>query len=199
MRDQTIVDQAQRPSGFLGRIMGEVMAATNRPRNMWLLDQLDIQPVQKGFEFGFGIGETLTGFLDRSEGSSAIGVDWSQSMIDAAARRNSTSIEDGRLRLQCGDVTGPAIKIDGLFDRIWCSNVIQMIEDRPALFSRLRANLASDGLLALCFQPRGPSAPPARMLAPKCESELKSAGYSQVETRWMPDASPEAFCIVARS
>jgi hypothetical protein len=198
MRDQTIVDQAQRPSGFLGRMMGEVMAATNRPRNTWLLEQLDIQPRQKGFEFGFGNGETLTGFLDRSEGGSALGVDWSQAMIDTAASRNKAAISDCRLQLRCGDMADPAFKIDGLFDRIWCSNVIQMIADRPGLFARLRANLASEGLLALCFQPRGPSAPPPRILAPKCVGELKDAGFSQVETYWMPNASPEAFCIVAR-
>ena len=198
MRDQTIVDQAQRPSGFLGRMMGEVMAATNRPRNTWLLGQLDIQPRQRGFEFGFGNGETLTGFLDRSDGGSALGVDWSQAMIDTAASRNKAAIKDHRLQLVCGDVADPTFKIDGLFDRIWCSNVIQMIEDRPGLFVRLHANLASQGLLALCFQPRGPSAPPPRVLAPKCLADLKNAGYNQVEVCWMPNASPEAFCIVAR-
>lgn len=199
MRDQAIVGQAQRPSGFLGRMMGDVMAATNRPRNKWLLDQIDIQSGQKGFEFGFGNGETLTRFLARSEGSSALGVDWSNSMIDAAARRNKAAIAQGRLSLQCGHMANPTLKIEGLFDRIWCSNVIQMIEDRPSLFVRLRANLAPLGLLALCFQPRGPSAPPPRILAPNCVSELETAGYSRVETLWMPNASPEAFCIVARS
>jgi Methyltransferase domain len=198
MRDQTIVDQAQRPSGFLGRMMGEVMAATNRPRNTWLLGQLDIQPRQRGFEFGFGNGETLTGFLDRSEGGSALGVDWSQAMIDTASTRSKAAIKNHRLKLVCGDMADPAFKIDGLFDRIWCSNVIQMIADRSGLFVRLRANLAGEGLLALCFQPRGPSAPPPRILAPKCVDELKDAGFSQVETNWMPKASPEAFCIVAR-
>lgn len=190
--------QAERPSGFLGRLMGEIMATTNRPRNRWLLDQLDLRPGLSGLEFGFGNGETLTGFLERMGDGRAFGIDWSQSMIDAAAARNKPPIASGRLRLQLGDITNPEIQIDGRFDRIWSSNVIQMIEDRPALFGRLLPVLANDGLLALCFQPRGPTAPPAEKLAPLCTADLRASGFSRVEIRWMPGASPSAFCILAR-
>lgn len=190
--------QAERPSGFLGRVMGELMAMTNRPRNRWLLDQLDLRPGVSGLEFGFGNGETLTGFLERTGDGRALGIDWSQSMVDAAAARNKAATVSGRLRLQLGDITNPDLRIDGKFDRIWCSNVIQMIEDRPALFGRLLPALAEDGLLALCFQPRGPTAPPAETLAPPCTADLTAAGFTQVEVRWMPSASPSAFCIVAR-
>lgn len=191
-------NQAERPSGFFGRLMGEVMATTNRPRNRWLLDQLDLQSGLSGLEFGFGNGETLTDFLQRTGDGHALGIDWSQSMIDAAAARNRAAIASGRLRLRLGDIANPEIRIDGKFERVWCSNVIQMIEDRPALFGRLLPALADDGLLALCFQPRGLTAPPAEKLALLCAADLKTSGFSQVETRWMPEASPSAFCIVAR-
>lgn len=190
--------QAERPSGLFGRWMGEIMAATNRPRNSWLLDQLELTPGLSGLEFGFGNGETLTGFLDRTGDGPALGIDWSQSMIDAASGRNKAAIASGRLRLQIGDITDPDLQIDGTFDRIWCSNVIQMIEDRRALFDRLLPVLADYGLLALCFQPRGPTAPPAETLAPSCTADLTASGFSHVDVRWMPDASPSAFCIVAR-
>jgi SAM-dependent methyltransferase len=190
--------QAERPSGFLGRLMGEMMAMTNRPRNRWLLDQLDLRSGLSGLEFGFGNGETLTGFLERTENGHALGIDWSQSMIDAASGRNKAATASGHLRLQIGDIADPEIQIEGKFDRIWSSNVIQMIEDRPALFGRLLPALADDGLLALCFQPRGPTAPPAETLAPLCTADLTAAGFPQVEVRWMPGASPTAFCIVAR-
>lgn len=190
--------QAERPSGFLGRLMGEIMATTNRPRNRWLLDQLDLRPGLSGLEFGFGNGETLTSFLKRTGDGRALGIDWSQSMIDAAAARNKAAIASGHLRLHLGDIANPEMQIDGRFDRIWCSNVIQMIEDRPALFDRLLPALAKDGLLALCFQPRGPTAPPAEKLALLCTADLKVSGFSQVETLWMPGASPSAFCILAR-
>jgi SAM-dependent methyltransferase len=196
-KDQ-IVDQATRPSGFFGRMMGEVMGLTNRPRNRWLLEQLDLKPGLSGMEFGFGNGETLTGFLERAEGGRACGIDWSQAMIDTAAARNKAAIAQGRLVLQLGNVADPALSLPGSFDRIWSSNVIQMIDDRPALFQRLRAALTQNGLLALCFQPRGPTAPPPERLAPQCEQELIQTGFGHVETRWMPKASPAALCIVAR-
>lgn len=198
MRDAQIVDQATRPSGFLGRMMGEVMAMTNRPRNRWLLKQLELRPKLAGIEFGFGNGETLTGFLDNATDGRALGIDWSQSMIDAAAAHNKLAVSAGRLRLQLGDIADPELTIGGPFDRIWSSNVIQMIGDRVALFGRLRAILADDGLLAICFQPRGPTAPNPEELASKCSIELEAAGFKHVETRWMPNASPAAFCILAR-
>jgi cyclopropane fatty-acyl-phospholipid synthase-like methyltransferase len=197
MGEPVYKDQAMRPSGALGRIMGEIMAATNRPRNRWLIDQLDLAPKLSGLEIGFGNGEALTAFLNQCDDGRALGLDWSQSMIDVATRRNDKAITSGRLRLQLGDATDPMTPLTGPFDRIWCSNVIQMIEDRPALFARLRLLLAPAGLLALCFQPRG-DAPPAETLAPLCCGDLTLAGFSDVETRWMPSAKPSAFCIVAR-
>lgn len=198
MRDGQVVDQATRPSGFLGQMMGEIMAMTNRPRNRWLLDQLDLHPGLTGLEFGFGNGETLAGFLDRVCDGRALGIDWSQSMIDAARARNRDAMSSGRLRLRLGDIADPSIASDEKFDRIWSSNVIQMIADRKTLLTRLRSRLSESGLLAICFQPRGPSAPPAEILAAQCLHDLTEADYRFSETRWMPKASPAAFCILAR-
>ncbi len=199
MRDEMIVDQAQRPSGIMGRMMGEVMAMTNRPRNKWLLAQLDLQPGLKGLEFGFGNGETLGRFLEQSSGSTATGIDWSASMIDAAKANNREALASGRLSLRQGSITDPAFALGGPYDRIWSSNVIQMVDDRPALFARLAAALNCGGLLALCFQPRGPKAPVPEVLADLCEAELKATGFKEIETRWMPNAKPKAFCILASS
>ena len=199
MRDDLIVDQAQRPSGIMGRMMGEVMAMTNRPRNKWLLAQLDLRPELNGLEFGFGNGETLGQFLAQSGGSTATGIDWSASMIDAAKANNREALASGHLSLKHGSITDPAFVLGGPYDRIWSSNVIQMVEDRPALFARLATALNSGGLLALCFQPRGPKAPSPEMLAELCEAELEATGFKKIETRWMPNAKPKSFCILASS
>lgn len=198
MHNDQIVDQARRPSGIMGRVMGEVMAATNRPRNRWLIDQLDLRPGLSGLEFGFGNGETLTAFLKQSDSSTATGIDWSMAMIDTAKSRNSEFVKQGRLHLKVGDIADASTDIGGPFDRIWSSNVIQMIADRPALFRRLRAALADDGLLAICFQPRGPTAPDPVNFAPLCVDDLAITDFSRTEVRWMPSAKTAAFCILAR-
>lgn len=199
MLEYEVVDQVSRPSGFLGRMFGEVIALTNRPRNRWLLEQLDMSAGLRALEFGFGNGEVLTNFLAHSPKNSAVGIDWSQSMIDAAISRNRIAVADERLRLLLGSITDPMIDIGGPYDRIWSSNVIQMVADRPALFARLLLALSDGGILALAFQPRGPKAPPPDELAPKCAVELSQVGFSIIETRWMPKASPPAFCILARA
>ncbi len=197
MLERETINQASRPSGLFGRMIGEVIALTNRPRNRWLFNQLDVGAGLKGLEFGFGNGEVLTSFLACSTGSSAVGIDWSQSMIDAAISRNRAAVANGRLQLLLGSITDPALNIGGPYDRIWSSNVIQMVADRPALFARLLSVMSDAGLLALAFQPRGPKAPPPNELAPKCAAELSQVGFGTVETRWMPKASPPAFCILA--
>jgi cyclopropane fatty-acyl-phospholipid synthase-like methyltransferase len=197
MNKEQIVDQATRPSGWKGRLMGELMAATNRPRNRWLIEQLELRPGLSGMEFGFGNGETLTAFLQRSEGGRATGIDWSLSMIDSARSRNAAFVNADRLHLRVGDIADRATDIGGPYDRIWSSNVIQMIADRQGLFGRLHAALSDDGLLAICFQPRGPSAPDPKELAQACLDDLAVVGFTGPELRWMPHAKPAAFCIVA--
>lgn len=188
--------QAARPGGIFGRMIGELMAATNRPRNRWLVEQLDIRPGHAGLEFGFGNGEVLEAFLDRALEGTAVGLDWSQAMLDTAAVRNRQAIHAGRLRLIRGSIADPDIAFDGPFDRIWSSNVVQMLEDRPQIFARLRALLKEGGVLATCFQRRG-DAPPAGDLASIVEVELAAAGFSSVETRWLPGSGEPAFCILA--
>jgi SAM-dependent methyltransferase len=200
MLERETINQASRPSGFFGRMVGEVIALTNRPRNRWLFDQLDVDSINlRALEFGFGNGEVLTNFLARSAESSAVGIDWSQSMIDAAISRNRAAVADGRLRLLLGSITDPKLDIGGPYDRIWSSNVIQMVDDRPALFARLLSALSDDGVLALAFQPRGPKAPPPVKLETMCVAELSQVGFGKIETRWMPKASPPAFCILAKA
>ncbi len=193
-----INQQARQPGGFAGRLMGEVMALFNRTRNRWLLDQLDVRPGMTGLEFGFGNGEVLEGFLARAPDGCAAGLDWSDAMVAAAARRNAAAVASGRLTLRKADIADPASPLGGPYDRIWSSNVIQMIGDRPALFARLRSALTPDGVLATCFQRRR-DAPPATELAPQVAAELAAAGYTDVETRWLPGASEPAMCVLARA
>ncbi len=52
------VKQFKRPSGTLGWLAGFIMASrpSNKKRNRWTLDFLDIQPTDHIFELGCGPG-----------------------------------------------------------------------------------------------------------------------------------------------
>ena len=193
---ERIRHQAVQPTGFLGRWMGEIMALTNRPRNRWLVDELDLRPGFHGLEFGFGNGEVLTAFLDRSTNSTAVGIDWSHAMVEAAHTRNVAAIRKGRLILRRDDITQINCPIGSEYDRIWSSNVAQIVSDRADLFSRLRLALKAGGVLATCFEPRGRDAPNPPDFAARLEQEMHSAGLTRVETRWMNGR--QAFCVLAR-
>ena len=193
---ERIRHQAAQPTGVFGRWMGELMALTNRPRNRWLIDQLDLQPRFHGLEFGFGNGEVLKAFLERSTDSTAVGIDWSEAMVEAARARNAVAIRDGRLTAQRGDITQANCAIGGEYDRVWSSNVIQIVSDRADLFGRLRLALKSRGVLATCFEPRGRDAPRPPDFARQLEQEKLAVGFGKVETRWMHDR--QAFCVLAK-
>jgi trans-aconitate methyltransferase len=188
--------QAAQPTGVFGRWMGEIMALTNRPRNRWLVDQLDLRPQFHALEFGFGNGEVLTAFLERSANSTAVGIDWSDSMVAAAHARNADAIRAGRLTVRRGDITQVACAIGDGYDRIWSSNVIQIVPDRAEIFARLRPALKTGGVLATCFEPRGRDAPNPPDFALQLEQEQLAAGFTNVETRWMGDR--QAFCVLAK-
>lgn len=84
--------------GISGRIAAKVMERMNAEAEREAVRRLDPQPGAKVLVIGFGPGIGLANLLERPVGH-VIGIDPSQVMQDAAAARNRTAIEAGRLQL----------------------------------------------------------------------------------------------------
>ncbi len=65
---KTIVGQFKNPHGYLGRIAGWIMAnrRSNRERNDWTVDLLNIRSRDRVIEIGCGPGLALAACLERA-------------------------------------------------------------------------------------------------------------------------------------
>lgn len=113
-----------------------------------VLDRLELRGDEAVLDAGCGSGRVTQALLDRLPGGRVIGVDGSQSMIDAARERLAG--HEARTTLVTSDLLAldPAL---GPVDAILSTATFHWIADHTALFARLRAVLGDGGrLVAQC-------------------------------------------------
>lgn len=194
-----IAVQFQHPRGMLGRMAGWVMAhrPSNRDRNRWTVNLLNIQPQDNILEFGCGPGLGLQACLSRAADGYVIGLDHSQTMLDQARARNRSAVLDGRLHLRLGSLDELSC-LPEQFDKIFSVNVIQFFDDKLTVFNTLHAHLKPNGIVATTYMPRGrnPSRAKALTLAEEVKQHMEHAGFVQIRTEELPLKPVPAVCIV---
>ena len=83
--------QFRRPEGRLGAFAGWIMAnrGSNRQRNDWTVELLEIAPGDRVLEFGCGPGLALAAAAARATSGRLVGIDHSSVMIEQARARLS--------------------------------------------------------------------------------------------------------------
>jgi len=183
---RTLLGQFRRPHGTLGHLAGWIMARrpSNRQRNLWTLDLLEVAPGHRVLEIGFGPGFAIEQLAERCPEARIVGIDHSAAMLAQATRRNRAAIRRGQVTLRCAPVEAPG-SLDGPFDRVYSANVAQFWDDRGAVFRRIRAALAPGGRVVTTYLPRHRSASDDDALAfgRLVASEMHAAGFAEVELR----------------
>ena len=178
-----VVGQFRKPHGTLGRVAGWVMSrrASNRERNLWTLDLLEIEPGQHILEIGFGPGFAIEQMLERFPDIHVTGIDHSDLMFRQATQRNRRSIDTGQVELHCLPVESMD-KLEGQYDRIFSSNVAQFWADREQVFQNIRARLKPGGRVASTYLPRNKNATDADSLTfgETLLQDMKAAGFETV-------------------
>jgi SAM-dependent methyltransferase len=119
-----LISQFKRPRGILGRLAGWIMAnrPSNRLRNAWTVDLLDLRPDDRVLEVGYGPGLALRLAAERVSDGRIVGIDHSEAMRDQARIRNRAAVAAGRVKLFVGSVaelSQPSdSELDGPFDKI---------------------------------------------------------------------------------
>ncbi|MEO8287750.1 MAG: methyltransferase domain-containing protein [Chloroflexota bacterium] len=191
--------QYRRPFGEVGRKVGEAMARDHLPENLWTIGQIDAQPGDHILEVGFGPGVAIEELLKHVTTGLVAGIDFSQTMVDAATRRNIQAIRAGRADLRYGD----AIELpfaDATFHKAFSIHSIYFWSEPMSALRELHRVLKPGGLLVLTVLPKEkwPPNPPGSPLdfgTPECTPylgrELKQmlldAGFSS--TRIEADAA----------
>jgi ubiquinone/menaquinone biosynthesis C-methylase UbiE len=170
---------------------------SNRKRNVWAVELLDVGPGDRVLEIGFGPGIAIGELARRATRGLVCGVDHSEVMVRQARRRNAVAVGAGRVDLRLGSVEElPAF--DTAFDKVLAVNSIGFWDQPVARLAELRALLRPGGQIAVVSQPRCPgatdetSAEASREIA----ALLAGAGFSEIRVEALP-LRPPVVCVLA--
>ena len=155
-----LVSQFGHPRGIAGRLAGWVMAhrRSNRWRNAWTVDLLDLQPGGRVLEIGFGPGLSLHWIASRVGTLGFVaGIDLSDTMLSQAQHRNRVAVASGRMDLRVASVTDPP-DFGASFDAVLAVNTIGFWPDPASRFREIRERLIPGGRFAVTMQPRSKGA-----------------------------------------
>jgi SAM-dependent methyltransferase len=201
-----LISQFGRPHGLVGRLAGSIMAhrTSNKLRNHWTVGLLELEPSHQVLEVGSGPGIALAEVAESLTSGRVVGLDFSKTMQDMAAKKNRQAIRDGRVRL----VTGSAEELDqatdealdGPFEHIFGINVVMFWKNPTSTFKMLGQRLSSTGQLAFTFQPRIGSVSDEAALSAgdQMVGNLRDAGFQNIRVERLESLSPMAICVIAR-
>jgi cyclopropane fatty-acyl-phospholipid synthase-like methyltransferase len=196
---KTIVGQFKNPHGWLGSIAGWIMAnrRSNRQRNLWTVDLLQLKPDDRIIEIGCGPGLALEACLAQAAAGEVVGLDHSRTMLDQARVRNAGASRDGRLQLRLESLDELPLGL-GPFDKLYSANVVQFLPDRAAAFRKIHALLKPNGIAATTYMPRSknPSRAEALAMADEIEGHMKVAGFVGIRIEELPLRPVPAVCII---
>ncbi len=148
-----IWEQFRRPRGLFGRFIGNRMARGNAYDARWTISLLDIQPESRVLEIGFGPGVSTQYASEKALKGFVVGIDHSETMVQAARRRNADAIKAGRIDLKQGDVASLPYP-DESFDKVFSIHSIYFWVRPVDCLKELRRVLKPGGLLAITIKPK---------------------------------------------
>jgi SAM-dependent methyltransferase len=199
---RALVAQFHRPHGLGGRAAGWFMAhrGSNRKRNLWAADLLDVQPDDRVLELGFGPGIAIEAMARRATRGVVTGVDHSEVMVRQATRRNAAAVRAGRVDLRLGNAEDlPAF--DAPFDKVLAVNSLMFWDDPVARLKELRSLLCPGGQIAIAYQPRGPQASDetAARTGREIAEQFTTAGFTDVRVETLPLKPTAVVCVLGVS
>lgn len=154
-RPEFIARHARLPSGVLGRLLSRITSYETRGINLATLDALDLRPADHVLEIGCGRGRTVARVARALVEGQVTGVDHSDAVIRAAARRCRRLIEDGRVRLEVADSARLPFA-DGSFDKAYCVHTIYFWANPIEHLREIRRVLETSGRFALGMRTKSP-------------------------------------------
>lgn len=196
-----LVEQFRKPQGPLGALAGWVMATrpSNKARNRWTVDLLDVQKNDHVLEIGCGPGIALALAASKATEGNVVGIDHSRLMIRHASRRNAATLRNGRLRLHVGGLE-TLQSLEPGFTKALTTNVAQFFPDKAVAFAKIGSVLAPGALLATTYQPRSkrPTEADSWRMAEVFRDALEAAGFVELRIQTLPLHPVSAVCVLAR-
>jgi ubiquinone/menaquinone biosynthesis C-methylase UbiE len=152
IRDRFMAGLAQqlgRPEGLRGRVLSQGLNRGNRAVIEAAVDACGLGPGGDGADIGFGGGIGLALLLEQvGDSGRVIGVDLSDTMIQAAAKRFREPCAAGRLTLTQGNLMDLPLA-SGELDGLITVNTIYFVDDLAGALSEVARTLRPDGRAVL--------------------------------------------------
>lgn len=147
-----LAKQLRKPTGDLGKEVGERMNLGNAPMNLHTLAILNAGGTDQILEIGMGNGFFVKDILAKSSDVQYVGCDYSEDMVAAAEKLNDRWVQEGQAKFvhSIADNTGlPSAS----FTKVFTVNTIYFWEDPAAILAELKRLLSPGGELILSFRP----------------------------------------------
>jgi SAM-dependent methyltransferase len=179
---RSIREQFGNPTGWLGDLVGRVMATSNASRSGWVLSLLGLEPEHHVLEVGFGPGVDIERTAAIVTDGMVAGVDHSPTMLRMASERNAPAVAEGRVHLEIASAA--RLPFDaGSFDRVFSINCVQFWPDLASGIGEARRVLRPGGRLAIAIEPRRRGATAADTLSwrDRLQAGMRAAGFVGLE------------------
>jgi SAM-dependent methyltransferase len=201
MTPRFVARQLACPSGWMGRVVGSLMNQQNAGLNAYALEMLELRPMDRVLEVGFGGGGLLAELVERA--SFVGGVDRSATMIACAKARFAEAIARGHVEFREGRAEALPFGA-AAFDKVCTVNSVCFWRSLEAGFAEVARVLAPGGRLVVGFMPRERKdrvAVPGDVFTPRSPDEvieaLAGAGFGDLAVA-RPDPARAWNLIVAR-
>ncbi len=196
-----ILSQFGKPLGLPGALAGVIMAhrPSNRLRNAWTVERLDIAPDDRVLEIGCGPGIAIADIAARLDTGLVVGIDHSSVMIDQATLRNYAAIRAGRAELKNRGIDDLPVISDG-YTKVLAVNVLQFQSDLGEVCRAIARVMTPGGLLAVTYQPRlkNPSFSAAAVFGDRLAIALAHSGFVDIRMEEMPEVLEEVICVTGK-
>lgn len=143
--------QARRPSGLFGRFVAKrIFDRGNRKLNVHMVQAVSASGQERVLEIGFGTGSVLSMLAESLDGGSVDGIDFSETMVAAAAQLNRHHIQSGVVNLIQGDFDSASIATD-FYHAACSSNTVYFWRQREATCRKIYQVLKPGGRCVLAF------------------------------------------------
>lgn len=148
-----MASQLRRPSGLLAKITGRRMNKANELLYHLTLNNLDVKESDKILEIGFGNGKYFATLNSMAENLRIYGMEHSPEMVEDAKSKNKKLIRSNILKVEVGSSDKLPFE-DGMFDKIYCINVIYFWENPAQHLQEINRVLKPGGKFLIGFRPK---------------------------------------------